>query len=230
MKPDKEYNGRSRIRMYRADCMDLMKTGTWDLAIVDPPYGINYNRTGTTYSKGKGGKGFYTSTHYKSTEWDKERPKSEYFDSLIRITDNQIIWGGNYFADLLPASRGWIYWDKKISNSTTENYSDGELAWSSFDCVLKKFTYDWIGFGYINNPQKQKRIHKTEKPINLYKWLLTNYAKEGDTIFDSHGGSMSIAIACWDLGFDLDICELDTDYFNDAVKRFENHVAQTQLF
>jgi site-specific DNA-methyltransferase (adenine-specific) len=129
----------------------------------------------------------------------------------------------------LPPSRGWIFWDKKITNANNTNFSDGELAWTSFNCILRRFTYDWIGFGYLNNKTGQKKIHPTEKPIKLYEWLLMNYAKEGDKILDTHGGSGSICIACHNLGFDLDWIELDKDYFDAATKRFKQHAAQLRI-
>ena len=212
--------------------MELMaryEDNHFDLAIVDPPYGINYD--GNTTVKGKSGKAntFSDKQHHKKKGWDKYRPSEEYFKELFRVSKNQVIWGGNYFADLLPAKKGWIYWDKKIINANNKNYSDGELAWSSFNCVLRKFTYDWIGFGYLNNPQRQKKIHPTEKPIQLYEWLLMNYAKEGDKILDTHLGSGSIALACHNLGYDLTACELDKEYFEASQKRLKQHQAQLRI-
>lgn len=215
MKPDKVYEGRSTIRMYNTNCMELMKQSTWDLAIVDPPYGIDASRM--TMGKGSGND---TGKHDKSKKWDLNTPTSYYFNTLSKISDNQIIWGGNYF--VLPPSRCWILWDKLDYNS---DFASHEMAWTSFDKVVKCFRRSRSKGG-----DNIGKIHPTQKPVQLYKWLLTNYANEGDTILDTHGGSMSIAIACWDLGFDLDICELDEDYFNDAVKRFEQHISQTQLF
>ena len=213
MKPTKEYNGRSRIRMYLGDCMDLMKTGKWDLAIVDPPYG-----NGT---KADAGTGEYSRRwlNNKKGNWDK-RPGQQYWISLPIISKNQIVFGANFFN--LPPSRGWVCWYKS-DEVKGRDFSEFEIAYTSFDRPSRHFEYK----PFIRNG---KRINPCQKPVQLYKWLLTNYAKEGDTIFDSHGGSMSIAIACWDLGFDLDIIELDPDYFNDAVKRFEQHISQTQLF
>ena len=218
MKPTKEYNGRSRIRMYNCDCMDFMEDcDTYDLAIVDPPYGIGADKA-MGYKNNRENK-----DKWKGGEWDV-KPNKEYFDLLKSVSENQIVWGGNYFPELWnKQARGVIIWDKV--NRTC--FGDGEMAWSSFDKPIRIYEFSSSNLQGFRNPD---RFHPTEKPIQLYKWLLTNYANEGDTIFDSHGGSMSIAIACWDLGFDLDICELDTDYFNDAVKRFETHIAQTQLF
>ena len=206
MKPTKEYNGRSTIRMYLGDCMDLMKTGTWDLAIVDPPYTDEISGLGAGMNRG----------HFNFDNF--KAPKQQYVDDLMRVSRHQIMWGFNHYLELLHNTSGFVVWHKHQNG----HFSECEMAWVStgkgrfFDRPYQKDQYN--------------KIHPTQKPVQLYKWLLTNYAKEGDTILDTHGGSMSIAIACWDLGFDLDICELDEDYFNDAVKRFENHVAQTQLF
>ena len=214
MKPTKEYNGRSRIRMFNCDCMDLMKSkpeNYWQLSIVDPPYGIDASKMNL---------GFSNSSKIEKKEWDNNAPTQQYFDALFKVSVNQMIWGMNYFE--LPQTRGFVVWDKGPS-MRGRSFAEAELCYISFDSSARIFTKCAVN-------GLEKKIHKTQKPVQLYKWLLTNYAKEGDTILDTHGGSMSIAIACWDLGFDLDICELDTDYFNDAVKRFENHVAQTQLF
>ena len=198
--------------MFNCDCMDLMRSGkTWDLAIVDPPYGIG--RDG-----GETGKHW---KYYDPKEWDIEAPNEFYFRALFYSCDNQVIWGANYFTKFLPPSMGWVVWDK----GQKLTMSDSELAFTSFDRALRNYT--------LNRCEIHKYgggLHPTQKPVKLYKWLLTNYAKEGDTILDTHGGSMSIAIACWDLGFDLDICELDKDYFDAAAKRFEDHIAQTTLF
>lgn len=220
------------INLYNEDCMKAlktMKTDQYDLAIVDPPYGINFDGNTTVYSKNSK-KGFKSIQHHKKNNWDKTRPSNEYFEQLLRVSKNQIIWGGNYFCDLLPPSRGWIYWDKKIINKNEKNFSDGELAYTSFNKRLCKFTYDWIGFGYVNNPSKQKKIHPTEKPKALYLWLLSNYAKKGDKILDTHFGSASIALACHDLNFDLDGFELDTEYFESASKRLFEYQKQLKLF
>jgi site-specific DNA-methyltransferase (adenine-specific) len=221
------------MKITNEDNMKLMaryEDNHFDLAIVDPPYGIGFD--GNTTVEGKSGKAstFSNKQHHIKKDWDNERPPLEYFIELQRVSKNQIIWGGNYFADLLPPKKGWIYWDKKITNANNKNYSDGELAYTSFDCILRKYTYDWIGFGYLNNPQKQKKIHPTEKPIALYEWLLMNYAKEGDKILDTHLGSGSIALACHNLGYDLTACELDKDYYEKAMKRIQEHQQQIRMF
>lgn len=223
----------SRIELHNIDCLPYMKQCSdkqFDLAIVDPPYGINYD--GNTTVKGQAGKAntFSDMQHHEKKGWDTARPSQEYFAELQRISHNQIIWGGNYFADLLPAKKGWIFWDKKITNANNTNFSDGELAWTSFNCILRRFTYDWIGFGYLNNPQQEKKSHPTQKPVQLYKWLLHNYAKEGDKIIDTHLGSGSIALACEEYGYDLTACEIDQEYFEAASKRLSDYRVQMRLF
>ena len=206
MKPDKVFTGRSTIRMYNADCMELMQSGkTWNLAIVDPPYGIGISSNPVRKMHDK-------------KQWDNAIPTDEYFEQLMRVSKNQIVWGGNYFP--LPPSQGFLIWDKKQPQDFS--LAMCEFAWSSIQSPAKMFRFSVL--------TERNKLHPTQKPVKLYKWLLHNYAKQGDTILDTHGGSMSIAIACWDLGFDLDICELDTDYFNQAVKRFESHISQTTLF
>jgi len=206
VKPDKVFTGRSTIRMYNADCMELMQSGkTWNLAIVDPPYGIGISSNPVRKMHDK-------------KQWDNAIPTDEYFEQLMRVSKNQIVWGGNYFP--LPPSQGFLIWDKKQPQDFS--LAMCEFAWSSIQSPAKMFRFSVL--------TERNKLHPTQKPVKLYKWLLHNYAKQGDTILDTHGGSMSIAIACWDLGFDLDICELDTDYFNQAVKRFESHISQTTLF
>jgi site-specific DNA-methyltransferase (adenine-specific) len=185
----------------------------FDLAIVDPPYGIG--ASGKTYGKRK--------KKHIAKDWDNETPDEKYFEELFRVSKNQIIWGGNYFD--LPLTNGWIIWDKDRQKETT--FSDGEMAWTSFLSLLKITKLKYDGFLGMDS---DGRIHPTQKPIKLYKWLLMNYAKPNDKILDTHLGSGSIAIACYDLGFDLTACELDTDYFNGAVKRLENHKLQLKIF
>ena len=210
----KEYKGRGNINLYNCDNMEFMKglpDNYYDLAIVDPPYGINFAKTHT-------GNGWIVRP---SKDWDKSIPPAEYFTELFRISKNQIIWGGNYFTQYLYPSMGWIFWDK---GQRDFSLADGELAWTSFDKALRVYEFSRAK---LNN---QRGDHPTEKPHQLYKWLLNKYAKQGDKILDTHGGSMSIAVACWDYGFDLDLCELDKEYFDKGVERFENHIKQQKLF
>jgi site-specific DNA-methyltransferase (adenine-specific) len=219
--------------LYLMDCekaMPQFPEKYFDLAVVDPPYGINFD--GNTTVKGKGGKAntFSNKQHHDKRGWDTDRPTDEYFAELQRFSKNQIIWGGNYFADLLPAKKGWIFWDKKITNANNTNFSDGELAWTSFECILRRFTYDWIGFGYLNNPQKEKKTHPTQKPVALYTWIYSKYLLEGGKVIDTHLGSGSNRIAADKAGnIDFTAFEIDEQYFDDSVKRFENYSKQLKL-
>jgi len=187
----------------------------FDLAIVDPPYGIGYDGANSSSGSHGGRKA------HKWKGWDSSIPSEEYFKELFRVSKNQIIWGANYFTKYLPSSMGWIVWRKDRGNFSS---SDAELAYSSFQRALREYT---------KNPLVLVReggtIHPTQKPICLYKWLLSNYANEGDKILDTHLGSGSIAIACHDLGFDLTACELDTEYYNAAIKRLTDHQKQLKL-
>jgi len=193
----------------------------YDLAIVDPPYGINAG------SKKKYFKGAFT--EYTPKKWDSNIPNKKYFQELFRISKNQIIWGGNYFVENLPISKNWIVWDKKQSENIS--FSMHELAFYSGSGQAKIFRgYNGGNRCVIKDKAKKYiRIHPTQKPVELYRWLLKKYAKKGDKIFDSHGGSGSILIACVDMGFDIDWCELDVDYFQAAKKRYENHISQLRL-
>lgn len=181
----------------------------FDLAIVDPPYGI-----GDKFKGGKSGKMQFNEVVDKG--WDCV-PNEEYFKELFRVSKNQIIWGGNYFD--LPPTRCFIVWDKCISDDFT--LAMAELAWTSFDKLAKIFKY---------SVPKDGKIHPTQKPIKLYKWLLDKYAKDGFKILDTHLGSGSIAIACHDYKFELTACELDKEYYDKAIQRIKNHVGQQKLF
>ena len=203
------------VNFYNIDCLEFMKSKPdkcYDLAIVDPPYGIDFAKTHS-------GKGWAV---IEGKDWDKEIPPPEYWEQLFRISKNQIVWGGNYMTGFLPPSMGWIFWDKGQRDFTL---ADGELAWTSFKKALRVFEYSRAKLN-----ANRGGLHPTEKPVDLYRWILQNYAKEGDKILDTHGGSMSIAIACDIEGFDLDICELDKDYFEAGVKRFKKHKRQCVLF
>jgi site-specific DNA-methyltransferase (adenine-specific) len=198
----------------------------FDLAIVDPPYGIDIHKMNYTQST----KGGITKRNDYSgiTDWDSNVPTQEYFTELFRVSKNQIIWGGNYFD--LPLTKSWIIWDKKTEEKYSNDFADCEMAWNSFNKPAKVVRYLWSGMLQPNMKNKQKRIHPTEKPFQLYKWILDKYAKQGDKILDTHLGSGSIAIACYDYGFDLTACELDKEYFESAIKRIENHTNQQKLF
>ena len=202
------------------DNMELMsryEDNYFDLAIVDPPYGIGAEQ-GYGQSNNK-------KIHNRLKEWDNEIPTKEYFKELFRVSKNQIIWGGNYFE--LPPTRCFIIWDKLQQG---KNFSDCEMAWTSFDKIAKihKLRYLAPYECAVNNTIK--RIHPSQKRVELYEWLLHNYAKEGDKILDTHLGSGSIAIACHNLGFDLTACELDKEYFDKAMERIERHKRQLRMF
>ena len=196
------------------DCMDLMaryEDNYFDLAIVDPPYGIEVNKMQL-------GSGKYKN---KGKQWDSETPKQEFFDELFRVSKNQIIWGANYMIDKIKKpSMGWVYWDKM---NGTSDFSDGELAFTSFNRALRSYKHHL-------SMDRSQRFHPTQKPIKLYEWLLMNYAKENDKILDTHLGSGSIAIACHNLGYELTGCELDKEYYEAAMKRIEQHKQQQRLF
>ena len=219
--------------VFNCDCMEYMKTlptGYFDLAIVDPPYGINAPKMkmGTGYSNGKytpkkllnGGSGKLKNRILNTSDctWDEEPPKKEYFDELFRISKNQIIWGGNYFE--LPPTRCIVAWDKQ---QPWENFSQVEIAWTSFDKPAKLFKQ--VNGGCTT----EKKIHPTQKPIELYKYLLSRFAHKGYRIFDSHLGSGSSRIACWEYGLDFYGCEKNKKYFDDMEKRFSIVKAQGLL-
>jgi site-specific DNA-methyltransferase (adenine-specific) len=213
----------AEINIYNCDCMEFMKAlpdKAYELAIVDPPYGIDadieQNKNAIAGRISNGG----TWKKYKNTNWDSNIPTIEYFKQLFRVSKIQIIWGGNYF--FLPPCCKWIVWNKVQRGYMT----DGEMAWTSMKGQVSIFDMSRTD-AYIN--KCDGKIHPTQKPVALYQWLLKNYAKQGDKILDTHGGSCSIAIACDIMGFDLDVCELDTDYYNAAVERFERHKRQGVL-
>jgi site-specific DNA-methyltransferase (adenine-specific) len=212
-----------KTRSFNMDCLEFMASVPdkfYDLAIVDPPYGIGEDG-GNKKRKRKKDNHKQIVKHLKK-DWDDKKPNEIYFKELFRVSKNQIIWGGNYFSENLPSKMGWVFWNKLIGG----DFSDGELAWTSWNKALRMFTYSYHG----DTKGGHTRIHPTQKPIKLYEWLLINYAKEGDKILDTHGGSQSNRIACFNLGFELDIIELDKDYFDQGNKRFEQHKKQLTLF
>ena len=206
----------SNINLHLGDCLEAMKEmpdNTYDLAIVDPPYGININNN---MGRRKGQK----HSGYKKVEWDSQTPSQEYFDELKRVSVNQIVWGANYMIDKIQSpSACWLMWDKGFSEDVS--FAQYELAWTSFSSSAKKFD---------KNPNQPNRIHPTQKPVKLYEWLLDNYAKEGDKILDTHLGSGSIALACHNRGFDLTAFEIDEEYYNNAVERLDTHRSQLTIF
>jgi site-specific DNA-methyltransferase (adenine-specific) len=193
----------------------------FDLAIVDPPYGIGEANGKNAKRVSKGQKA--PPVAYTAKSWDSAPPHEAYFNLLRQKAKNQIIFGGNYFAPNLPGSMGWIFWDKERAAS---DFSDGELAFTSFNRGVKIFKYCWDGFRQGPSRQSiERRLHPTQKPIALYSWLLENYAKPGDKILDTHLGSGSSRIAAYKKGFDFWGCEIDADYFAASEKRFTEAVS-----
>tara|TARA_R110002012_G_scaffold95709_1_gene231161 strand:- start:191 stop:796 length:606 start_codon:yes stop_codon:yes gene_type:complete len=200
------------INIYNKDCLEALKEmqdNEFDLAIVDPPYGIDVTKMNMGSRK--------RAAKDKEKNWDNAIPTQEYFNELFRISKNQIIWGGNYFK--LPVSQYFAIWDKG-ETMYGRDFAEAEFAW-----VKKGGTRI-----FKKNPNQLDRIHPTQKPVKLYEWLLMNYAKEGDKILDTHLGSGSIALACHNLGYDLEGYELDKEYYDNALKRLKQHQAQTTLF
>lgn len=214
------------ITAIRGDCMEYMRSlpdKCFDLAIVDPPYGI-----GEDGSKNHTRSKIATSKDYKAySSGDKEPPSLDYWIELQRVSKNIIAWGANHYISRLPFdSSCWIVWDK---DNGENDFADCELAYTSFKTAVRRFKWKWHGMLQQNMKNKETRIHPNQKPVALYEWLLINYAKQGDKILDTHGGSFSHAIACHDLGFELTIIEKDKDYFDAAIKRLKQHQRQQVL-
>tara|TARA_R110001592_G_scaffold61950_3_gene189319 strand:+ start:137 stop:796 length:660 start_codon:yes stop_codon:yes gene_type:complete len=213
------------INITNEDNMELMARypdNHFDLAIVDPPYGIGEDGL-KNHSRGK----LTKPTKYTPKSWDSSAPDKQYFDELLRVSKNQIVWGANHFISKIPFdSSCWIVWDKK----NTGNFADSELAWTSFKTAVRNFRFRWNGMLQQEMHNKEVRIHPTQKPRQLYNWLLDHYAQPGDKILDTHLGSGSIAIACFERGFELTACELDEEYFNASIKRIKENTIQKSLF
>jgi len=205
------------------DCMALMARYAdkhFDLAIVDPPYGI-----GEDGAKNHTRVGLAAPTLYAPKQWDRAIPPMEYFSELRRVSRRQIIWGGNYFP--LPPTSCWVVWDKLNGEN---DFADCELAWTNFGTAVRKFSFRWAGMLQGNMAEKEKRIHPTQKPVALYRWLLENYANPGQRVLDTHLGSGSHAIAAHYYGAHLTACEIDADYYAAAMARIKRETAQTTLF
>jgi site-specific DNA-methyltransferase (adenine-specific) len=219
--------------------MATLEDNAFDLAIVDPPYGLGEagKRSGTRTSKGGAQKFWGTkntrgteirSTVFSDKDWDNQPPGTEYFEELRRVSKNQIIWGANHFADRITiTSSSWLVWDKDNGDS---NFADCELAYTSFKTAVRMFRYRWSGMLQGDMKNKELRIHPTQKPIQLYKWILSKYANEGDRILDTHFGSGSSAIAAHYAGFNFVGCELDPDYYQAAKERFDRETSQIAMF
>jgi site-specific DNA-methyltransferase (adenine-specific) len=207
------------ITLLNCDCMEYMATVPdkyFDLAIVDPPYGIGANKM----TLGNGKRKIYRG----EADWDNAIPTREYWQQLFRVSKNQIVWGGNYMTEFLNPTGAWIFWDKGTGDN---DFADGELAWTSFDGALRKYSKSWVG---ANAKDGIERVHPTQKPISLYKWILNRYATPDMRIIDTHLGSGSSAIAAHDFGCDFVGCEIDKEYYDAAVKRFNTHKMQGVLF
>jgi len=212
------------INITNEDNMELMlryDDNHFDLAIVDPPYGINADKKNSV-KKLQSNKSSALSKDYGNQEWDFDIPNDNYFKQLKRVSKKQIVWGANFF----NLRGGMLYWHKRVTMPT---YSQGELAWLSWLNKVDFVDIAWHGMIQHDMKNKEIRIHPTQKPVKLYEWLLMNYAKKGDKILDTHLGSGSIAIACHNLGYDLTACELDKEYFESAMKRLNEHTAQLRI-
>lgn len=204
--------------VYLMDCVQGMKEYPdkfFDLAICDPPYGIDILNKSKSFS-GKKAK-------YEQKEWDNEIPNIEYFMELFRVSKNQIIWGANYFLDFLPSTKCIIFWDK--CNTNKGKFADGEMAWTSFNQPTCFVSLAWLGYFQPNMKNKQIRIHPTQKPLELYSYIIEKFANKGDKILDTHLGSGSSRIAAQKLGFDFYGFEIDADYFEASEKRFKNAIS-----
>ena len=216
-----EYTNKNGVTsvVYLMDCMDLLKQipdKYFELAVVDPPYGIGANKM--TLGNGK------TKVNRGARDWDNKIPDKPYFDGLKNSCQNQVVWGGNYMTEYLSPTGAWLFWDK----GTGENdYADGELAWTSFNKPLRKYFKSWVG---NNAKDEYKRLHPTQKPIALYEWIFKNYAKPNDKILDTHLGSGSSRIAADKANLPFVGCELDPDYFYASVRRFNEYSAQGTFF
>lgn len=212
-------------QLYNMDCMDGMKEfpdGYFELAIVDPIYGI---ARGGYMTNTKGMRNLAKVNDYNTSVWKQKKTSGEYFDELFRVSVNQIIWGGNFFIEYLRNTPCMIVWDKDNSGK----FADCELAWTSFKTAVRKYKFRWNGMLQEDMKNKEVRIHPTQKPVALYMWLLEKYAKRGDKILDTHVGSASSLIACERLGFDYIGFEIDEGYYNAAMTRIEKERRQLSL-
>jgi len=213
------------MKITNEDNMELMARypdNHFELAIVDPPYGIDADIKNNTNKK-QSKKSASKSKKYGEQVWDSAIPTDDYFKELKRVSKKQIVWGANFF----NLQGGMLYWHKQVTMPT---YSQGELAWLSWLNKIDFVDIAWHGMIQHDMKNKEVRIHPTQKPVKLYEWLLINYAKEGDKILDTHLGSGSIALACHNFNFDLTACELDTEYYNAAMKRLKQHQQQLTMF
>lgn len=212
--------------VFNEDCIEVMKRYPdkhFDLAVVDPPYGIGEDGK-SNHSRGKCAK----PKLYTPKEWDKEPPSIEYFIELFRVSKNQIVWGANHFISRMPYDAScWIVWDKENGEN---DFADCELAWTSFNKAVRRYKFRWAGMLQGNMKDKENRIHPTQKPVSLYNWIFANYSEKGNLILDTHLGSGSSRIAADKAGLSFVGCEIDKAYFDASVKRFNDYKAQLKLF
>ena len=220
-------------KLYLLDCMEGMAQFPdkyFDLAIVDPPYGIKHDGKAMS-NRASNSKKYrnYKGRQYNGTGWDDKPMDKSYFVELMRLSKHQVIWGANHFIENIPDanSSSWLTW-YKIGQCPGSTNADCELAWTSHSTSVKHFNYDWSGFGHIN--AGEVRTHPTQKPVQLYKWILHNYAQKDFKIIDTHAGSCSSVIAFLDYGCDWIAFEIDKDYYEAASKRIETHKLQLKLF
>lgn len=219
---------------YNIDCVAYMQSVPdkyFDLAVVDPPYGIgartmNYTKDGIERTFGNSAT--KRRDYRRQEDWDI-KPGQDYFDELFRVSKRQIIWGGNYFSNMLPPSKSFIVWDKRCSDEMRNQFSDCEMAWTNYG-VARMFRYVWNGMLQGDMKNKEERFHPAQKPVALYRWIYQNYAKKGDKILDTHLGSGSSRIAAHEAALDFVGCEIDKEYFERQEKRFEQYTAQLNLF
>lgn len=211
------------VKLLNVNCMDYIKECTskeFDIAIIDPPYGINEDG-------GKTSRNRFKTKQYDKKNWDSDSPEKEFFDQIIRISKNQIIFGANHFIEKINRNSScWIVWDKDNGEC---DFADCELAWTSFNTAVRRFKYRWAGMIQGDMKNKEIRIHPTQKPVKLYQWILANYAKPGMRIIDTHLGSGSSAIAAYYFGCEFVGCELDEEYYFAAKERFERETRQATL-
>ena len=217
---------------YNCDCMQGMKEFPdkyFDLAIVDPVFGDVTKGGYMSHNKGQRiGKGKANQKGYHPAIWSQEKTGKDYFNELLRVSRNQVIWGGNYFCNFLPTSQCWIVWDKQHPEGIT--FADCELAWTSFNEATRIFRYMWNGMLQGDMKHKEDRINPCQKPVKLYEWLINKFAKEGDVILDTHTGSGSSLIACYNTNHKYVGFEIDETYYKLAKERIERETAQLNLF
>ena len=216
-------------KIINADCLDILKQlpdKCVDLVLTDPPYGIGYDKQASSVGGTQHGKAATQKRIYKQTNWDNKTPEKEVFDEIVRVSKRQIIFGGNYFANMLSNSKCWLVWDKHINGE----FADCELAWTSFDKPVKKYDYLWNGMLQENMKEKEERIHPTQKPVGLFMKILQDYSKENDLVLDCFSGSGTTAVACHKLKRRFICIEKDSEYWRASCERLEQERKQLLMF